>query len=97
MEHTPVLVAETLEFLEGSALRVLLDATVGAGGHACAFLEAKADREVIGLDRDAEILDVARERLAPFGERARLHHAAFADLEQVLEAEGATGQAELVQ
>ncbi len=88
MEHTPVLVAETRELLEGPALRVLLDATVGAGGHAWAFLEAKADGEVIGLDRDAEILDVARERLAPFGKRARLHHAAFADLERVLQAEG---------
>ncbi|MFQ5844737.1 MAG: 16S rRNA (cytosine(1402)-N(4))-methyltransferase RsmH [Planctomycetota bacterium] len=88
MEHTPVLVAEVLSFLTGPAGRVVLDATVGTGGHALSLLEAEAEGEVIGIDRDAEMLEVARRRLGPYGRRARLHHACFADLGSVLDEEG---------
>lgn len=86
MEHEPVLVEEALGFLDG--VRTLLDATVGLGGHAAAFLDAFAEGRVIGIDRDAEILESTRERLADFSDRVRLHHAAFADLASVLDEEG---------
>ncbi|MHC4339912.1 MAG: 16S rRNA (cytosine(1402)-N(4))-methyltransferase RsmH [Planctomycetota bacterium] len=88
MDHRPVLLAEVMGFLAGGSARVLLDATVGLGGHAAAFLTGNADGSVIGMDRDLEILELARERLSGFGSRVSLHHSAFSRLGEVLDAEG---------
>ena len=63
----------------------MLDATVGLGGHAHAFLKALGDRRLVGIDRDADVLAEARKRLAEFGDRVRLEHAAFADIDAVLD------------
>lgn len=62
-----------------------MDATVGAGGHARALLEAGPEIDLLGLDRDPDALAIARERLAPFGDRVRLLPADFGDLGTVLE------------
>jgi 16S rRNA (cytosine1402-N4)-methyltransferase len=62
---------------------VVLDMTVGAGGHAAALLEAGVER-VIGVDRDADALALAAERLAGYGDRFRTLHRRFS---QVGEAE----------
>ena len=67
---------------------MLLDATLGLGGHAEAFLDRFSKGEVVGLDRDAEILEEARQRLDRFSGRVTLRHAAFADLERVLDETG---------
>ena len=71
--HQSVLLAEVLELLvppAGGGL--MIDATLGEGGHAEAFLSRYPRLSLIGLDADASILAAARERLAPFAERARL-------------------------
>jgi 16S rRNA (cytosine1402-N4)-methyltransferase len=87
--HRPVMVAEVLEHLvaetEDPGRRLVVDGTVGAGGHALALLEADPDLEVLGLDRDPEILGIARRRLEVFAARVRLVHASYADLERVVE------------
>jgi len=92
--HRPVMVAEVLGHLlddaPPSARRLVVDGTVGLGGHAEALLEAGEEIVVLGLDRDPEALAVGARRLARFGERARLVHATYADLPAVLRAEGAT-------
>lgn len=62
-----------------------VDATVGAGGHAAALLEAGPGIELLGLDRDPDALALARARLAPFGERVRLAQLNFGDLGAALE------------
>ena len=62
-----------------------MDATVGAGGHSRALLEAGPGIELLGLDRDPDALALAQSRLAPFGRRVRLLSANFADLGSVLE------------
>jgi 16S rRNA (cytosine1402-N4)-methyltransferase len=62
-----------------------VDATVGAGGHARALVEAGPGIRLLGLDRDPEALALARERLAEFGDRVELVEANFGDLESVLE------------
>ncbi len=62
-----------------------MDATVGAGGHARALLEAGPEIELLGLDRDPDALALARPRLIAFGERVRLVPENFADLETALE------------
>jgi 16S rRNA (cytosine1402-N4)-methyltransferase len=82
--HTPVLVREVVELLAPERGGFFVDATVGAGGHAEAILERGPGVRMLGLDRDAEALDLARRRLARFGGRVELLEANFADLEEVL-------------
>jgi 16S rRNA (cytosine1402-N4)-methyltransferase len=62
-----------------------LDATVGAGGHARALLEAFPHLGVLGLDRDGDAVAAAREVLAPFGDRAKVVRQRFDRLEAVLD------------
>jgi 16S rRNA (cytosine1402-N4)-methyltransferase len=89
LEHEPVLLAEVLAFLDALGPgAVLLDATVGLGGHAGALLEAVPGLRVVGTDRDGEMLAVARERLSGFGARAELHRSPFAELGAVCDAAG---------
>ena len=70
MRHDPVLLQETLEYLEPNrADGVLVDATVGLGGHAEALLERHAEVRLVAIDRDAEALGRSRGRLSRFGDR----------------------------
>lgn len=75
--HTPVLLERCLELLAPVASRpgaVIVDATLGMGGHSAALLAAHPELTVIGLDRDTEALELAGRRLAQFGDRAiRVH------------------------
>lgn len=67
---------------------VLVDCTLGLGGHAEALLTACPQLRLIGLDRDPDALAVARERLAPFGNRVTTVEAVYDALPQVLAAQG---------
>ncbi len=80
VQHVPVLVAETLEFLAPARGGVFVDGTVGLGGHAEALLRASPDVQLIGIDRDREALARAADRLAGFGPRVRLVQANFHQL-----------------
>jgi len=84
--HVPVMTAEVLQFLRPERGGLFVDCTVGLGGHARAILEAGATR-LIGLDRDLDALERAREALAPFGDRVRLVHADYRAIEEVLDRE----------
>lgn len=76
MSHIPVMAGEVLQLIGVSAGHVLVDLTVGAGGHSRAFLEASAPGgRVHACDRDAEALSLAEVKLAPYGERADFLHA----------------------
>ena len=84
--HLPVLLDEAISFLSPMDSGQYCDATVGVGGHARAIIERSAPRgRVIGIDRDAEVLKLANENLAPFGDRVRLVHASFSQIRSVLE------------
>jgi len=77
--HIPVLldaVLDALRAIEHPAGR-FVDGTVGAGGHAAAILAAAPDARLLGLDRDPAALELARARLAPFGDRATLVHSSY--------------------
>lgn len=68
--HTSVLLQECLEYLAPETDRPLMvDGTLGEGGHSEAFLSAYPDLRIIGVDADARIQARARERLSPFGDR----------------------------
>jgi len=83
--HEPVMREEALSWLVVNKSGIYVDGTIGGAGHARAILEQTEGR-LIGLDRDADALTAARERLAPFGPRAVLVKANFADMGSVLEA-----------
>jgi hypothetical protein len=63
---------------------VLVDCTLGLGGHAHALLTACPEAELIGLDRDPQALELARERLAEFADRITLVEAVYDELPAVL-------------
>lgn len=78
-EHRTVLLKETVELLEPKAGKLIIDGTLGGGGHTEALLEAGAS--VIGIDRDPRALKAASERLARFGDRFTPRQGDYASLE----------------
>jgi 16S rRNA (cytosine1402-N4)-methyltransferase len=83
--HKPVLLGETIELLNPQAGETLVDATLGLGGHTEAILSGFAETRIVGIDQDAEAIELAGERLQKFGDRIRIFHANFAEIKQVLE------------
>jgi 16S rRNA (cytosine1402-N4)-methyltransferase len=85
--HDPVLLDRVVALLrpaldhEGA---VLVDATLGLGGHSEAVLTRCELARVVGIDRDPEALGLAGERLAPFGERFTGVHATYDEIPDVL-------------
>lgn len=67
--HVPVMVSEIAEVFAPAGDGLVVDATLGGGGHAAALLEQNPDRTLLGIDRDPEAIAAARVRLAPFGNR----------------------------
>jgi 16S rRNA (cytosine1402-N4)-methyltransferase len=89
--HTPVMLDRTIELLAPAIEvdgAVLVDATLGMGGHSRAFLERFPKLTIIGLDRDTDALGIARKRLAPFGDRARFVHTVYDGIGEAVRAEG---------
>ncbi len=84
--HHPVMAAEiTAAFAEVPA-GVLVDATLGGGGHSELLLASRPECSLIGLDRDPAALAAASARLAPFGDRVTLRHTRFDHLAAVMQA-----------
>lgn len=90
--HTPVLLDRCVELL-APALQadgaVLVDATLGMGGHSEALLERFPNIRLVGLDRDTDALRIAGERLARFRDRVTLVHTVYDEIG--LHAQGASG------
>jgi len=86
--HLPVMADEIVELFRPVPAGLVIDATVGAGGHARALLDALPQVEVLGLDRDADALAEATRTLAPFGDRAVLRRARFDRMTATLESLG---------
>ncbi len=84
--HRPVMVDEVVASLAPCPPGVLLDATLGGGGHARALLEAAPHLSLIGLDQDPAALQAAAAALAPYGPRVRIERSRFDRLAEVLEA-----------
>ncbi|KAF4410752.1 MULTISPECIES: 16S rRNA (cytosine(1402)-N(4))-methyltransferase RsmH [Streptomyces] len=85
--HVPVMLQRCLDLLAPALARpgaVVVDCTLGLGGHSEALLGAFPSARLVGLDRDPEALELAGERLAPYGDRATLVHAVYDELPDVL-------------
>jgi 16S rRNA (cytosine1402-N4)-methyltransferase len=78
------MVAEVVDAFVPVPAGLLVDGTVGGGGHAGALLEALRDNVVLGLDRDAEAVAAAGERLSGYGARALVRQSGFEDLAEVV-------------
>jgi 16S rRNA (cytosine1402-N4)-methyltransferase len=85
--HEPVLLEEALQFLQPERGGVFVDCTLGLGGHTRALLERGATR-VIGIDRDADALRLATERLQGFGDQFVPVHSDYRQIGEVLDAHG---------
>ena len=86
-EHVPVLLSRVLELFEPALSMpdaILVDCTLGLGGHADALLAAHPTLVLVGLDRDPAALDRSRSRLAGYGDRVHLVHAVYDELPAVL-------------
>ena len=82
-----MLAAELMAAIAPRAGGVYVDATLGAGGHTEALLQAGASL-VIGIDRDEAAIALARERLGSWGQRVSYHHGPFSSLAEVIAATG---------
>ena len=91
--HTPVLLDRCVELLAPALAApgsVVVDATLGMGGHSEAMLERLEHVRLIGIDRDTDALALAGKRLARFGDRVTLVHAVYDELDRALTAAGVT-------
>lgn len=88
--HVSVFADEVVRFLVPEpGQRLIVDATLGAGGHAALLLGAMGPAgRLLGIDRDPDALAIAAERLAPFGERAHLVRGNFEDVGEIVKTAG---------
>lgn len=86
--HVPVMAEEVVALLAPVPAGVVLDATVGGGGHARAILDRYPALRLIGLDQDGDAVAAARRALVPYGARAIVEHARFDDLGEIVDRHG---------
>lgn len=89
--HLPVLTEEVLNYLQPQSGHVILDCTVGNGGHAMKLLEKmKPEGLLIGIDKDREILQVAKQMLSKTATAGtfKLYHADYSEVDEVLRQAG---------
>lgn len=87
--HTPVMLKETKEYLNLGPGKIIVDATIGTGGHSRAIVESiMPGGRLIGIDRDQESLDIARQRLSDFSSSCDFVHGNFCDIDIILKSLG---------
>jgi 16S rRNA (cytosine1402-N4)-methyltransferase len=85
-DHAPVMRDEIVDTFSTVPTGVVLDATLGGGGHAESILESRRDLRLLGLDRDPDALHAATARLDRFGDRVMTHRCRFDELDTALHA-----------
>lgn len=83
--HTPVMLKEVLDNLNLSPGKIIVDATIGTGGHSLAILERiMPGGRLIGIDRDQESLAIAKERLSKYKDSCDFAYGNFTDIDNLL-------------
>jgi 16S rRNA (cytosine1402-N4)-methyltransferase len=90
-EHRPVMSGEVVDLLGPVPAGLVVDGTVGGGGHAAAILRARPDVRLLGIDRDPAAVAAAGAALAPFGERARIVQGGFEGVADIVGSERSEG------
>jgi 16S rRNA (cytosine1402-N4)-methyltransferase len=75
--HIPVLYREVLDVFSDVGDGIVIDCTMGYGGHSSMMLEANPEMTLIGIDQDQTAIDFSSKRLAPYGERAIIKKGRF--------------------
>lgn len=88
--HTPTMVKEVIDFFAPCEGGIFVDATCGEGGHSEAIASRLSYEKLICIDRDKDILEVAKKRLSAFS-RVSFYHATFDQLPNVLKEAGVKG------
>jgi len=83
--HRPVMLAEVLETFATVGPGLIVDATLGGGGHSEALLTQHGERTVVGIDRDPAALAAATDRLGPFGSRFEAVRARFDAIGEIVD------------
>ena len=86
--HIPVLLEECIKYLNIRPDGVYVDGTLGMGGHSEAILRRLTTGRLIAVDRDAEAIRRAGERLAPWADKLTIVHGNFRDLGAILDEQG---------
>ncbi|MFT0847883.1 16S rRNA (cytosine(1402)-N(4))-methyltransferase RsmH [Actinomycetaceae bacterium L2_0104] len=97
--HVPVLLEECIDLLAPGLAGdspVMIDATLGMGGHTYAFLQRFPQLTVVGIDRDPEAIGLAGERLAEFGARFRPVRATYDQIDDVAREHGRSGRVQAI-
>jgi 16S rRNA (cytosine1402-N4)-methyltransferase len=81
--HTPVLLEEVIEWLRIQPEATYVDATTGTGGHAIEIARRLTTGRLVGMDRDPQALEIARERLKAYQEKVVLVHTEFSKIGDV--------------
>ena len=89
--HVSVLLEECIEGLNIKPDGIYVDGTLGGAGHSSRIAAKLTTGTLVGIDRDPVALTAAGERLAPFGDRVRLVHSNFCELDSALESLGIDG------
>jgi 16S rRNA (cytosine1402-N4)-methyltransferase len=82
--HQPVMVAEVADLFDAVPAGLVVDATIGGGGHAAALLAAHPRVHVLGIDRDPAAVRAATEALAPYGSRVTIRRGRFDQLDAIV-------------
>lgn len=86
--HIPVLSREVVSFIDVGGAGLIVDGTMGDGGHSESILKnANPKCKILGIDRDASALARAKKRLASFGDRVIYVHGNFSDIKNILQKE----------
>ncbi|MFZ0465432.1 MAG: 16S rRNA (cytosine(1402)-N(4))-methyltransferase RsmH, partial [Candidatus Acidiferrales bacterium] len=83
MLHTPVMTEAIVRWLRIKPEGTYVDATLGTGGHALAIVRELTSGRLVGLDRDPQAIEIARERLKEFGQRVTLVQTDFSKIDEV--------------
>lgn len=89
-DHSPVMRDELVDVFADVPPGVIVDATLGGGGHSDALLSSREDLSVLGIDRDPDALAAATQRLARFGRRLMTYRGRFDQLENAMQQHAVT-------
>ena len=92
--HVPVMAAEVTEMLSEVPTGLVVDATVGGGGHSGALLAARPDLRLLGIDRDPVAVAAAGAALGPYGDRVRIVQGGFEHIVEIVGSADIVGRSE---